>query len=204
MTSVAGRVVPALSIGVLALSSGAKSSMAQSMASLGGNLLSVSPNWWQPRTGRGGDSSITRLTTEDAAVLGDAHPDIVRTAPTTWGRIAATAGGKDWTTQLVGSTPEYADLRSYRPDVGRFFTTRENQDRTRVCVIGRTVARELYGEGVKITPEMIPAVSRQPAVMQAAADAGQLLGQRLRQGHDRARVTEKMKQTMMAKLKESA
>ncbi|MFY9941738.1 MAG: flavodoxin family protein [Desulfobacterales bacterium] len=70
------------------------------------------------------------------------------------------------------------------------------------CKVG--LPHMLYGEGAKITPEMIPAVSRQPAVMQAAADAGQLLGERLRQGHDRVRVTEKMKQTMMAKLKESA
>jgi hypothetical protein len=70
------------------------------------------------------------------------------------------------------------------------------------CKVG--LPHMLYGEGAKITPEMIPDVSRQPAVMQAASDAGQLLGERLRQGHDRVRVTEKMKQTMMAKLKESA
>jgi hypothetical protein len=51
---------------------------------------------------------------------------------------------------------------------------------------------------------MIPDVSRQPAVMQAAADAGRLLGERLRKGHDRAQVTRKMKAAMMAKLQESA
>jgi macrolide transport system ATP-binding/permease protein len=134
-------------IGVLALSSGAKSSMAQSMASLGGNLLSVSPNWWKAHTSRGGDSAITRLTMDDATALKQAHPAILRTAPTTWNRITATAGGKSWSTNVIGSTPEYADLRSYRPAMGRFFTTRENTDRVRVAVVGRTVAKELFGEG---------------------------------------------------------
>jgi hypothetical protein len=70
------------------------------------------------------------------------------------------------------------------------------------CQVG--LPRMLYGEGVRITPEMIPDVSRQPAVMQAAADAGRLLGERLRKGHDRAQVTRKMKAAMMAKLQESA
>lgn len=70
------------------------------------------------------------------------------------------------------------------------------------CKVG--IPYMLYGEGVKITPEMIPDVSRQPDVMQAAAEAGKLLGRRLREGHDRARVTQKMQQTMMAKMKESA
>jgi multimeric flavodoxin WrbA len=70
------------------------------------------------------------------------------------------------------------------------------------CQVG--LPRMLYGEDVRITPEMIPDVSRQPAVMQSAADAGRLLGERLQQGHDRAQVTRKMKAAMMAKLQESA
>jgi macrolide transport system ATP-binding/permease protein len=131
---------------VFALSSGARATMAQSMASLGGNLLSVSPNWWAAHQ-RGGEGSITRLTIEDAHVLKEAHPAIVRTAPTTWNHVTATSKGKDWSTNIVGSTPDYADLHASRPAMGRFFTTRENQDRSRVCVIGRTVAKELFGEG---------------------------------------------------------
>jgi hypothetical protein len=47
----------------------------------------------------------------------------------------------------------------------------------------------LYGPGVKITEDMIPDVSKQTAVMSAAAEAGKLLGKRLREGHDRAIVT---------------
>ena len=61
----------------------------------------------------------------------------------------------------------------------------------------------LYGEGCKITPEMIPDVSKQPEVMQAAADAGHLLGERLRQGHDRMAVTQRMQARLMAMFGES-
>ncbi len=47
------------------------------------------------------------------------------------------------------------------------------------CLVG--LPRMLFGDEVKITDEMIPDVTRQPEVMQAARDAGRLLGERLRQ-----------------------
>jgi multimeric flavodoxin WrbA len=70
------------------------------------------------------------------------------------------------------------------------------------CPVG--LPQMLYGEEVKITPEMIPDVSNQPEVMQAAEAAGKLLGDRLRQGVDRQAVTQKMMQAMMEKFKSSA
>ena len=69
------------------------------------------------------------------------------------------------------------------------------------CKVGIPYA--LHGEGVKITPEMTPDVTRQPDVMAAAASAGELLGRRLREGHDRAVVTQKMQKIMMDKFQGS-
>jgi multimeric flavodoxin WrbA len=69
------------------------------------------------------------------------------------------------------------------------------------CKVG--VPTMLHGPGVKITPEMIPDVTKQPDVMQAAVDAGRLLGRRLGQGHDRAAVTEQMQAMLMGMLAES-
>ena len=54
---------------------------------------------------------------------------------------------------------------------------------------------------MKITEEIIPDVSKQPEVMQAAEDAGKILGQRLREGHDRMQVTQRMQAVMMEKFK---
>jgi multimeric flavodoxin WrbA len=70
------------------------------------------------------------------------------------------------------------------------------------CKVG--VPTMLYGDGVKITPDMIPDVTKQPEVMRAAADAGKLLGRRLQGGHDRMQVTQKMQQQLMERFQESA
>jgi multimeric flavodoxin WrbA len=69
------------------------------------------------------------------------------------------------------------------------------------CKVG--IPYFLHGEGLKITPEMVPDVTKQPQVMKAAVDAGKILGKRLREGHDRNAVTLKMQQAMMDKFKSS-
>ena len=70
------------------------------------------------------------------------------------------------------------------------------------CRVG--VPTLLYGEGVKIKPDMIPDVTKQSDVIESATTAGKLLGRRLRDGHDRMAVAQKMQEQLMAKFKESA
>jgi multimeric flavodoxin WrbA len=64
------------------------------------------------------------------------------------------------------------------------------------CQVG--IPTMLHEKGFRITPEMVPDVAKQPKVMASAAEAGKLLGQRLKNGHDRMAVTRKMQQKMMA------
>jgi multimeric flavodoxin WrbA len=69
------------------------------------------------------------------------------------------------------------------------------------CKVGVPIM--LYGEGIKIDPDSIPDVSKQPEAIKAAEDAGKLLGQRLTNGHDRNAVTMKVQKMMMDKMQET-
>ncbi len=64
------------------------------------------------------------------------------------------------------------------------------------CMVG--IPSMIHGEGLKITPDMIPDVKKQPDVMAAAEKAGKTLGARLKEGHDRMQVTQAMQEKMMA------
>ena len=64
------------------------------------------------------------------------------------------------------------------------------------CQVG--IPLMMHEPDVKITEDIIPDVTRQPEVMDAAVKAGQLLGERLRNGHSRDEVTGKMQEKMMA------
>jgi multimeric flavodoxin WrbA len=70
------------------------------------------------------------------------------------------------------------------------------------CEVG--IPMMIHGPGVAISEDMIPDVTRQPDVMGAAARAGKLLGDRLRNGHDRSEVTGRMQAKMMEMLSHSA
>lgn len=69
------------------------------------------------------------------------------------------------------------------------------------CKVG--IPYFLHGEEAEVSEEARPDVMKQPAVIQAAVDAGKILGNRLREGHDRAQVTERMQQLMMHRMKEA-
>jgi macrolide transport system ATP-binding/permease protein len=62
------------------------------------------------------------------------------------GSAQAVYGNKNWSTMVIGTTPEYASMKNQEPMMGRFFTEDENRLRRRVVLIGQTVARELFGE----------------------------------------------------------
>ncbi len=51
--------------------------------------------------------------------------------------------------QLVATWPDYPDVRAFKPEFGRFLTPDEEDSRAMVCVLGRTVAKRLFGEPEK-------------------------------------------------------
>jgi hypothetical protein len=65
------------------------------------------------------------------------------------------------------------------------------------------VPRLVFGEGVTITEDKIPRITKSPDTLKAAKAAGIELGRRLREGHDRKAVAGRMQSLLMAKLRES-
>jgi macrolide transport system ATP-binding/permease protein len=133
-------------VAMLALGRGAQKAIETQLASLGSNLLVL-------RTGavRVGGVAIdsgasTRLALDDATTIKEQIPAVRQTAPAVNGKGQITYVNKNWSTQLLGAAPAYASIRAAIPEIGRFFTEEENQKRSRVAVIGATVARELFAE----------------------------------------------------------
>lgn len=69
------------------------------------------------------------------------------------------------------------------------------------CAVG--IPRMQMGDDVRITPDIIPGVEKQPELINRAEAAGKQLGQRLKNGHDRKQVAGKMQQKLMAMFAES-
>jgi multimeric flavodoxin WrbA len=123
-----------------------------------------------------------------------------------WGKLAVAVGVGGTAGNFPADALEKFFLYNFIETVGKI--TAQGAASCYYCGYGETckvgIPYFLYGEGVKITSENIPDVTKQSEVMQTASEAGQLLGQRLRQGHDRQEVTLKMQKKMMELFKGSA
>lgn len=133
-------------VAMLALGSGAQKSIEEQLSSMGSNLLVLRAG--NVRVGGVMQESGTRIriSIEDALALKSQISGIQDVSPNVSGRGQVTYLNKNWNTSIAGVTPSYAKMRTSLPDYGRFFSDDEVQQRALVAVIGRTVARELFGE----------------------------------------------------------
>ena len=130
------------------LGQGAQQKVTEQIDSLGSNLLVVSPGSTTSTTGlRGGRGSATTLTATDAATLADPQvaPDVAAVAPVSQGSENVVAGTNNWTTSIVGTTPDWLGVRARTVTEGRFFTQQDVNSSAPVAVIGSTTAQELFG-----------------------------------------------------------
>ena len=131
-------------ITMLALGRGAKESITEQLSRLGSNLLSVRPGSVKVHGVSTEAGAATRLDFEDVKAIQEID-SVAKVAPQVTGQGQLVYGNKNWSTQVIGVTPDYASVRNQEPVSGRFFTAEENQTRQRLVLIGQTVQRELFG-----------------------------------------------------------
>lgn len=128
-----------------------------------------------------------------------------RTGDALWGKLAVAIGVGGGTGDAPANDIEKFMLYNFIETVAKVagqgtascFTCGHGE----TCKIGAPVM--MYGDGVKITEANTPSIKKQHDTLEAARLAGEELGRRLISGHDRAVVTGKMQQIMMAKYKKS-
>ena len=129
-----------------------------------------------------------------------------QTGNTLWGKLAVVVGVGGTSGRFPADELEKFFLYNFIETVAK--VTGQGAASCYSCGFGETcqvgIPRMIHGEDVKITPDMIPDVSRQPTVMAAAVEAGKVLGQRLGDNHDRMAVTQNMQKKMMALFASSA
>jgi putative ABC transport system permease protein len=132
-------------IAMLSIGEGAKRQLAQSIESLGSNMLTIFPGIIQP--GRGivsaGRGTAQSLKMKDVEVIKKIEgvkvvsPEISRRF-----QIVSSAG-KNTNSLVLGVTPDYLTVRNAKIQIGKFF---QENDLNRVAVLGPTVAEDLFGE----------------------------------------------------------
>ncbi|MCK5412359.1 MAG: ABC transporter permease, partial [Gemmatimonadetes bacterium] len=142
-------------ITMVALGEGAKRAIQEQIASLGTNVLTVRPGQLWFHGVRSGASA--ELTPEDAEAVLVGATAVVSVAPEMRSNLQVEFGRSNANLRVVGTTSNYAEINSYRIQVGRFFDEAEDAGRRRVVVLGGaapsvlgTTAEQLVGQQMKI------------------------------------------------------
>ena len=128
-------------ITMVTLGNGATLAVQNQISSLGTNLLQVRPGQ-RMGPGSGGAPAFKDV---DADAIAQQIGGIQAVAPE--GRTGSTvvAGGRNWTTSVIGSTNAWLQTGNWVVSQGREFTDDELRAGAAVCLIGATVQRELFG-----------------------------------------------------------
>ena len=131
-------------ITMLAIGQGAEYSVKQQIASLGTNVLIVFPGSQQQGGLRVGAGSMTTLTEEDATAIRTDCPAVAYVSPGTRAGGQVIAGNLNWATGIEGIGVEYAQIREWNVQYGEFFSDQDIKGAAKVCILGRTVADNLF------------------------------------------------------------
>src|SRR5690606_18122708 len=93
---------------------------------------------------RMGWGAASTLTPEDAEAILREVPGVVAVSPEMRDRAQVMGGGLNWNTQILGESPDYADIRMWPLAEGAMFSPQDVRSFAKVAVIGRTVANQLF------------------------------------------------------------
>jgi len=144
-------------IAVVALGTGAQQAVKDRIAALGTTLLTVNPGQ-QRGQGVAIAGGQQRLTIDDANAVDERATTLLAVQPEMRSQQQVVYGNKNANTQIIGTTPNYLEVRKYTLKVGKMFTAADNEGRQRVAVLGATVVdnlgvttpEALIGENVRI------------------------------------------------------
>ncbi len=122
---------------MVAIGEGSQRQITEQIASMGTNLINVMP--------ARGPGSANRLTASDKDKLKAESSYIGAISGICQGSFTVVGGYGDWGTTVMGVEPDYLVIKGWPMHSGSFFGEEDLRRRSKVAVLGKTVARELFG-----------------------------------------------------------
>ena len=128
-------------ITMVTLGNGATLAVQNQISGLGTNLLQVRPG---QRMGPGGGGSALAFKESDAEAVASQIGGIAAVAPEARTNATLVASGRNWSSNVIGSTNDWLVTGNWKLASGREFSEAELRGGAAVCLIGETVRRELF------------------------------------------------------------
>ena len=132
---------------MVAIGTGARTSIEKQIQSAGSNIVMVNAGSGGFGPVRQGQGAVTTLTADDAEAIRQHVPGIRYLTPTLNTRSQLVAEVSNWNTQIQGTNDELPAIRSWAIEHGSFFTDQDVRSAAKVVVLGSMARNQLFGEG---------------------------------------------------------
>jgi len=131
-------------IAVVSIGQGAQYMVQQGIQAMGTNVVFVAAGSGRPGGIRVGYGGVKTLTIDDMKAILREIPLIKEAAPSVSSRRQVIYGNQNWSTSVTGTTPNFFEIRNWSIQAGSVFSDEEVDLAANVCVIGTTVAKNLF------------------------------------------------------------
>jgi putative ABC transport system permease protein len=131
-------------ISTVAIGSGGSDLIAAQLDNLGDNLVWVEAGGRNVGGVHTGTGTTKTLIVEDAEAIRQLVPQISNVSPNVDGRVQVVYGNRNWGTQFRGNAAEYMTIRRWKLAAGSMFSAKDVETQANVCVIGQTIAQQLF------------------------------------------------------------
>ena len=139
-------------ITMVTIGNGASEAIRSEIESFGNNQLMLRPGM---RLGPGQRIGAPSFKMEDVTALQTQLAGVVAVAPQVSKSVTLVANGRNWQTSITGTTSSYFTIDNRTFADGRSFEEAEEMAGSAVCVIGSTIANELFGRTDGVVGELI-------------------------------------------------
>jgi putative ABC transport system permease protein len=131
-------------IAVVSIGQGAQYMVQQGIQAMGTNVVFIAAGSGRPGGIRVGYGGVKTLTIDDMNAILREIPLIKEAAPSVNSRRQVVYGNQNWSTSVTGTSPNFFEIRNWSIQAGSVFSDEEVDLAANVCVIGTTVAQNLF------------------------------------------------------------
>jgi putative ABC transport system permease protein len=130
----------------VAIGQGAGEQVQQQIQNLGDNIIWISAGSVTSNGVRMGSQATKTLTVFDAQAIQQHISTVSLVSPGVGSSVQIVNGNQNWYTRASGTGPDYLQIRRWPLDRGSNFSQRDVDVASDVCLIGRTVSAQLFGD----------------------------------------------------------
>ncbi len=140
---------------MMAIGQGSKESIRKNLSSMGSNIIMIHPGAEKRGGVRQSQDDMQTLKVADYEKVKSEAKYITYISPEVTSSGQAINGNNNTSTTVYGETPEYLDIKQWELTSGTMFSDEDIKKNAKVCVVGKTVVDDLFGENVNPVGKMI-------------------------------------------------